>query len=254
MGIPKLYKTEAIILKGMDLGEADRLLTVYTPNYGKMRVVAKGVRRAKSKVAGHVETLSHCVMMLSRGRNLDIISQAQNLDAFLPLRDDLDRMSFAIYAAELVERFTAEHQESYPVFRLLLETLKRLSEASATDLPLRYFEVKLLDSLGYRPELRHCVSCRQELEPVQNFFSASGGGAICPACHSDEIVFRALSVDALKVLRFIQDNDYCEVARLRLRPRLARELEYLLREYIRYLLERDVRSVAFMDSLRKKTG
>lgn len=248
----KVYKTEAVVLKGMNLGEADRILTFYTPNYGKIRAVAKGVRRAKSKLAGHVEPLTHSVMMLARGRDLDIVSQSQTLDSFLPLRNDLWRISCAIYAAELVERFTPEHAENYNLFRLLVDTLRRLSEPSLGALVLRYFEIKLLDCLGYRPELRECVACRESLRPMVNFFSASGGGGICPRCHGSEPVFRRLSLGALKVLRFMQDKDYSEVSRVRLHPSLSLELEHLLREYIRYLLEREVKSVAFMDSLRRE--
>jgi len=117
---------------------------------------------------------------------------------------------------------------------------------------LRYFELRLLDCLGYRPELRECVACRASLQPTTNFFSASGGGVICPLCHGSEPVFRRLSLGALKVLRFMQDRDYSEVSRVRLHPSLSVELEHLLREYIRYLLEREVKSVAFMDSLRRE--
>ncbi|MBI2908193.1 MAG: DNA repair protein RecO [Chloroflexi bacterium] len=251
MGVSQVYKTEAVVLKATDLGEADRILTLYTPNYGKIRAVAKGSRRPKSKLGGHVEPLTHSAMMLARGRNLDIVTQSQTLDSFMALRDDLWRMTCGIYAAEMVERFTPDHAENYSLFRLLVDTLHRLSEPSTGELVLRFFEVKLLDFLGYRPELRQCVSCRESLQPVANFFSASGGGVICPSCRDREPVCRPLCLAALKVLRYLQDEEYAAVSRVRLQPDLAAELEYLLREYIRYLLEREVKSVAFMDSLRK---
>lgn len=251
MGVSRVYKTEAVVLKGMDLGEADRILTLYTPNYGKIRAVAKGVRRPKSRLGGHVEPLTHSTMMLARGRNLDIVTQSQTLESFLPLRNDLWRVSCGIYAAEMVERFTPDHAENYNIFRVLVDTLHRLSEPSPGELVLRFFEVRLLDFLGYRPELRQCIACKNGVQPVTNFFSASGGGVLCPSCYGGEPVFRSLSIGALKVLRYMQDEDYSSVARVRLQPDLATELEYLLREYIRYQLEREVKSVAFMDSLRK---
>jgi len=121
MATPKVYKTHAIVLKRINLGEADKILTLYTPNLGKLSAIAKGVRRPKSKMGGHLELLTHCSLMLARGQNLDIITQSETISSFLPLRDDLWRSSLALYAAELVAQFTAEHVENYPIYRLFLD-------------------------------------------------------------------------------------------------------------------------------------
>src|SRR3989304_4519194 len=109
MPIPRLYKTEAVVVRAMDLGEADRILTLLTPGLGKLRAVAKGVRRSQSKLGGHLDLLTRSSVMVARGKNLDIITQAQGLDSFLPLRNDLMRLGCGLYAAELAERFTPEH-------------------------------------------------------------------------------------------------------------------------------------------------
>ncbi len=119
MTIPKIYKTTAIVLRQRRLGEADKIITLFTPNLGKIDAVAKGVRRTRSKVAGHVEPLTYTAFMLARGRELDIITQAQSIEAFSELREDLERTSRGLYAAELVDRFTPERQENFQVFRLL---------------------------------------------------------------------------------------------------------------------------------------
>jgi DNA repair protein RecO (recombination protein O) len=208
------------------------------------------VRRPKSKLAGHVEPLSHTSFLLAKGRELDIITQAQALELFQPLREDLERTGRALYVAELVERFTPERQESYPVFRLLLESLRRLCNEAALDIILRFFEMRLLDYLGYRPQLQECVGCGSALRPQSNNWSVEGGGAGCPDCSRDEPIPRPLSLNALKVMRLLQAGDFPDAARLRLTPPLAVEIERHLREYLFYLLERDVHSTRFLDTLR----
>ena len=253
MTTPRVYKTEAIVLKRIKLGEADRILTLYTPHLGKLKAVAKGVRRPKSKLGGHVELLTYGTVMLARGRNLDIITQSQTISSFLPLRDDLWRTSRAIYAADLVDCFTAEQVENYPVFKLLLDTLHWLCQTPNGEFPLRYFELHLLAYVGYRPKLGQCLGCNSHLQPTTNFFSVSGGGILCPKCHDRESLARPISVNALKVMRFFQDSDYNSASRLRVNPDLSRELELLMREYIRYLLEHEVKSAIWLDRLREES-
>jgi len=250
MTAPKVYKTEAIVLKTLNVGEADRILSLYTPNLGKFSAIAKGVRRPKSKLGGHLGLLCHSSLMLARGQNLDIITQSETISSFLPLRGDLWRSSLALYAAELVDQFTAEREENYPVFKLLLDTLHRLCETKDRELTMRYFELHLLAHLGYKPELYQCLACKSALEPTTNFFSP-GGGVLCPECRGKEPVARPISVNALKVMRFLASSDYATASRLRLNPELSGELESLLRHYIRYILEREVKTVEFLDRLRR---
>jgi DNA repair protein RecO (recombination protein O) len=249
---PRVYKTAAIVLRHRKLGEADKILTLFTPNYGKLDAVAKGVRRPTSKLAGHVEPLTYSALLLAKGRELDIVTQAETLEPLTPLREDLERVGRGLYAAELVDRFTPDRQESYPIFRLLLETLRRLATRDDLDLVLRYFEMQLLHELGYRPQLDRCVACEAELEPTDNFWSAASGGVLCLACGANEPLSRALSLSALKVLRLLQRSGFADAARVRIDRALAPELERHLREYIRYVLEREVRSIGFVDAVRRQ--
>jgi DNA repair protein RecO (recombination protein O) len=255
MSRPKVYQTEAIILNRHRFGEADQLLVLYTPHRGKLRAVAKGALRTKSKLGGHLEPLCHSLLLLAEGKNLDIVTQCQTINSFLPLREDLWHTSCALYAAELVDCFTAENLENYPLYKLLLNTLDRLCQASppqAGQLALRYFELHLLNYIGYWPELQVCLSCQQPLEPTANYFSASAGGVLCPLCRHSEPLSQPLSVNALKVLRHFQQNTYSMASRLRLNPQLQLELERLLRSYINYLLEHQVKSAAWLDRLSKQ--
>jgi len=246
------YQTEAIIIKRVKLGEADRILTLYTPYLGKIEAVAKGVRRTRSKMAGHLELLTHSQVWLVRGRNLDTITGGQTLTSFLELKGDLWLTSCALYATELVNQFTAERVEDYFIFKLLLETLEHLSREGNKELALRYFEIKLLGELGYRPQLEHCVSCNNTLAPVVNSFSPRAGGVLCPDCAQNEFFTYPISVNALKVLRFLQNNDYSTSSRLKLGPALSGELEAVMQGYIRHLLEREVKSAAWLSTLKKQ--
>jgi len=247
---PRNYQTEAIIIKKTKLGEADRILTLYTPHLGKIQAVAKGVRRPRSKMAGHLELLTHSQVPLARGRNLDTITGSQTINSFLPLKSDLELTSHALYAIELVDQFTADHIENYPLFQLLLETMGHLCQAGDNELVLRYFELHLLNEVGYRPQLQRCVSCKATLEPTTNSFCSTAGGMLCPSCSQSQLLTYPLSVNALKVLRLLQNYNYNTVSKLKINPELSRELEGVMRDYLKYLLEREVKSVAWLDTLK----
>ncbi len=244
------YQTEAIIIKKTKLGEADRILTMYTPVFGKIQAVAKGVRRPKSKLSGHLELLTHSQVTLAKGHNLDTVTGSQTVDSFTPLKTDLWLTSYALYITELANQFTAEHVPDERLFRLLLETLQNLCQTNNRELLLRYFEIHLLEECGYRPQLQECVVCRRVLEPTINSFSAGIGGTLCPDCAPNQPFARAISVNALKVLRFIQRNDYNAVGRLKIDNVLSLELEDIIRSYLKYLLERDVRAANWLDELK----
>ncbi|MCJ7807580.1 MAG: DNA repair protein RecO, partial [Dehalococcoidia bacterium] len=160
--------------------------------------------------------------------------------------------SLALYTAELVVQFTAEHLENYPIYKLFLDTLHHLCETDNGELTLRYFELNLLAYLGYKPELHRCLGCKSPLEPRANLFSASGGGVLCPACREKELLSQPISLNALKAMRFLQESDYAKASRLRINESLSRELENIMRHYIRYILEREVKSVAWLDRLRQE--
>ncbi len=228
-------------------------MTLYTPQLGKIKAIAKGARRPGSKLGGHIEPLTHSLIMLARGRNFDIITQTQTINSFLPLRNDLWRTTWGLYACELVDSFTEERLANRPIFDLLLNTFNWLCEANNGENILRYFELHLLNYLGYRPQLRQCVTCNSPLQPIPNFFSPHQGGVLCPNCGLQEPVARPLSVNALKVLRLWQNSDYTTARRIRINPQLASEIEQVMREYIRYLLEREVKSTAWLDKLRQET-
>jgi DNA repair protein RecO (recombination protein O) len=248
----RLYRTEAIILKRNDFGEADRLLTLYTPNLGKIRAIAKGVRKPTSRKSGHVELFTHSQFLIAKGRSLDIVTQAETVHAFRSLREDLLRTTYAYYAAELLDLFVEEGIENRPLFDLLLVMLGWLGDASDLDLATRFFELRLLSLLGYRPQLFQCVACRCQIEPTSSFFSPADGGILCANCGASHRGAQEITLNALKVLRFLQTRDYDTCCRLHLSSPLYRELETVMYHYITYILERNLKSVKFLNTLRRQ--
>lgn len=255
----RLYRVQAIILKRTDHGEADRLLTVLTPEQGKLRVNAKGARKPSSRKSGHVELFTHVELLLAKGHQFDVVTQAETREAFLVLRGNLERTSYAYYFAELVDRFAEEDTESRALFDLLHSVLGWLC-AEQVDLALlaRFFELRLLHQVGYRPQLFECVNCGKPVEPVENYFSAEAGGVIDPDCalnRREQIAGHAhdaqtLSLNALKILRYVQTREWETVRGLHLRAGEAAEVEMLLLGYITHHLERQLKSVEFVWELK----
>jgi len=249
---PRVYSTPAIVLRQRKLGDADKILTLFTARLGKLEAVAKGVRKARSKLAGHVEPLTQASFQLAKGRTLDVVTQVETIESFQPLRDDLDRLSRALYACELLDKFTEPREDHFDLYRLLLDTLRRLQLQDDVDTPLRFYEMALLDALGYRPELDECVTCRRPLRPETNYWSAGAGGVLCPDCRGHETALRPLSANAVKLLRLLLHGRFSDVARVHVDLALATELERAMLEYVRWVLERDVRSAAFIDVVRRR--
>jgi len=250
---PRSYQTEVVIIRKTRLREADHILTLYTPDLGKTQGVARGVRRPRSKLAGHLELLTHSQVSLARGRHLDTITGSQTINAFLPLKSDLVLGSCGLYVTELINQFTPEHVPDPPLFRLLVDTLGNLCQDADRELTLRYFEVNLLHHLGYRPQLQTCVACHRPLPPGTNYFSPSAGGVVCAECCPTQPLAYPLSVNALKVLRLLQSSGYATINRLRIDDsQLMRELETTMRHYLRHLLERDLKSADWLDALREQ--
>ena len=251
MALARLTRTEAVVLRRHDLGEADRIVTLYTQHLGKVKAVAKGVRRPTSRLGGHLELFKRSQIMLARGRNLQVITQVETIEPFLGLREDLWRAGQAYCVAELVDRLTEEHAENQALFDRLTQSLGRIATGRRPDHAAHLFEIQALGLLGYRPELGVCVRCREPLQPADNAFSPNAGGVICPTCRPSDPSGRPLSANALKVLRLYQRDDWPTVDRLRVDSELGEELEQLLRTYLQYIAEAQLKSARFVATLRR---
>ncbi|MCY3863864.1 MAG: DNA repair protein RecO [Chloroflexi bacterium] len=252
---PRQFRTQAIILSRRDFGEADRLLTLFTPGRGKIRAIAKGARKPSAKLSGHVELFARSDCLIHRGRNLDILTQAELIEPYLGLREDLARGAYANYVAELLDRFTADEEEAGgALFTLLHQTLERIAQAADPRLAARYFELQLLDLVGFRPELSECVISRAALLPESQYFSDEEGGVVSRAAAS-QVASRLVEIDmvTLKLLRHLQRSAEAweRVSSLRVTAGQHQRAERIMLGYIAHLLERKLESVDFIRRLRQ---
>lgn len=227
------------------------MLWLFTREIGKVQAVAKGVRKPRSRKAGHLEPFTRVELQLAHGRDLLIVTQAEAKDTYQRLREDLVRVGYASYTIELLDRFTYEEGENMGLYRLLSETLSRINKETDPAFAVRYYEIRLLDLVGFRPQLVHCVNCGEEIRAEDQFFSFEKGGVICPKCGAKEAGVRSVSMPALRILRHFQRSNYTEAQRARLSSAVDGELENLMGNYLTYLLERGLNTPAFLRRVRR---
>jgi DNA repair protein RecO (recombination protein O) len=251
MPVPRRYTTDAIVLSRFDLGEADRVLTLITPAGGKLKAIAKGIRRPTSRIGGSLEPFAELTVALARGRTFDVVTQVSVGHAWLHLRDDLESTATAWYLAELADRSLEERHAAEPLYALLRRAYELLDAGMASGRVARWFEMHLLDELGVRPEVDRCVECDRVLESDARFrWVPPLGGVVCDRCPGPPHDRTGLSLDALKVLKAYQRLDIEALAGLRLSAQVESEVETALRDFVRHVLEREARSLAFLDEVR----
>lgn len=247
-------RVEAVVLRHSDWGEADRILVFFTREMGKVRAIAKGVRKLRSRKAGHLEPFTRVTLQLAKGRDLWIVTQAETVNAHQPLREDLLLVGYAAYVVELIDRSGEEEGVNLALYRLLSNTLQRLAETDDPFQVVRYYELRLLDLLGFRPELSRCGQCSKDIRPEDQYFSAEVGGVLCPDCGQGQPGARPISVRTLKFLRHFQRSSYEEVMRVPLPAPVRPELEAVVQAYLMYHLERRLNSPDFLKLVRKKNS
>ena len=253
MAPPRVYRCQGITLRKAAIGEADLVVTIFTPQNGKLRGVARGARRPTSKLVGHLEPLTLGWFSVARGRELETISQAQVIDALPAVKESLPMMTRGLYIAELLDGFAPETGPAPGLYRLACDALRALPGAADPEAPLRYFEFHLLRLTGMLPELYQCVECGSAIAPEAHRFSVNLGGVLCPRCAPPEAVVRPLSLRAMKVLRLMHRGALAETAALSLNPALAAELKAILSGAVRYWLGKEIRAGQFLERLQDET-
>lgn len=254
--IPRVLKTEAIVLRRRRLGESDRVVTLLTAHRGKRDAVAKGTLRPRSKLAGHLEPMMLVEVVLAHGRNLDIVTQAESIEGFEAIRADLDRVSAALYLLELADRFTLDQQEADATFELLHTALRRLERGDGIHLVTRSFELALLAASGYAPQWNRCVACGAAVAGAgigggAVAWSPGDGGVLCPGCRAEHPAAQPVDGTVLRVLRAMQAGPYEQAARIRLTPELAAAMERVMHALMQATAERELGSAHFVAEARR---
>jgi DNA repair protein RecO (recombination protein O) len=236
--MPGLYKDEGVVLKTIKLGEADRIVTIFTRYNGKVRAVAKGVRKTKSRFGGRLEPFTRVQLIIYRGRELDTITGADILAPYKGVRSEYARVAAAAAVAELVEKVMPERERALSVYELLLAALDGVARGADNVVPA--FLVKLLSVAGFHPQLSVCAGCGGggDLEG----FSAAMGGVVCESCWDEDEGAWRIGRDRVALLGTLLTSEFgCESD-----PMAAREVTDALRRYAEYHLERPLKSLQLL--------
>lgn len=248
-GEQRSYRAQGIVIRHREFGEADRILSLYTLEKGKVQAIAKGVRKIKSRKAGHLEPFTQVILQLAKGRNLDVITQVDTIRNFENIKKNLILTAQASYVLEILDRFTYEEGENRPLYNLLIETLVRLDNGISPAIAVHYYEVHLMDILGFRPQLQECVVCGAAIQPENQYFSAKLGGVVCPRSLSGDPSAWSISMEALKYLRFFQRSPWSQVKNRSIPEEVDKELSVLIEKYLTYLLEYNLKTPGFLDAI-----
>lgn len=263
-----IYKTQGIILRRKNFFESDRLLTIYTRDYGKIKVVAKGSRKILSKLGGHLELFYLVDLMLAKGKSLDIITSVQIIESHKNIRKNKYLINRAYYISELIDSSTQLEAENEEIFELIDECFKSFDNYSSSEHQrveksnkllhrtsfesknnvdkkiLRYFELKLISILGHYPELTTCVICKKSLEYKYHGFSYIKGGIVGLDCNNSAIT--KASPDTIKFMRLVPNKNWDFIKRIKIDEKTLSELKKINQEILDHIIEREIKSKRFL--------
>lgn len=234
-----LYRDHGIVLRTHKLGESDRIVSLMTERHGKVRAVAKGVRKTKSRFGARLEPPSHVAVQLYEGRELDIVTQAESVDHFRDVRDDLDRLTRAVTMLEVVDQLSMEREANAALYRMLLGALRALA-AHDGPLVVAAFIWKVLALEGFSPLVEECAICGATDDLVA--FDVGEGGVLC----RDDRRGSAIGTDSLDMLRRILDGKLGSALKEPMSAATV-ELDHLAVRALEHHLERRLRSVGLLD-------
>lgn len=246
-----LYKTEGIVLKSMEFKEADKIVTIYTKDYGKITAIAKGVRKTKSKFGSSLEILTYSIFLIYKGRNIDIVSQTEILESFFSTSKEVIKFAFAANCVEIVNKLTEEREINIGLFNLLKEVLHYLRRTNDPKLLALSFKWQTMSILGYRPSLNHCCKCNKSIEDQKEmYFNVREGGLVCNNCIAeDKEECIKVYLYFVKLVRKILITPLSTISNATIPDIKMKELEKITDLYIAYHSEKSFKTDRFLKSL-----
>ncbi|NLW90520.1 MAG: DNA repair protein RecO [Syntrophomonadaceae bacterium] len=231
------YRSRAIILKTIDYRDADKLVTLFSEKHGKVRAVARGVKKPASSLRVCLQPFCHSNLYLSGGKELENVTQGKLIDFFPNIREDIDLTLQVLYLMELLDKSLMDHMALPSLYSVTLTVLEYLNTHGNNPLAIRYFEANLLKYLGYQPLLERCVNCGTQSGKLQSF-NLVRGGVICPECSKTLTSDFDFSGEALSILRLISSRDVNTMHRIKASQAALKNLEFFLEKNLEYHLER----------------
>jgi len=244
-----LIKEQGIVLRSRDFGEAHKIITLYSLTKGKISLLAKGVKKTKSRLAALCHPFSHGRYLLFAGKSFYTLTQGEIIRSHHQLRDDLWKLAYASYFSELIDLGTEEEEPNEELFQLLLQGFLLLMEEENLFLVTRFFEIRFLAFSGYTPHLEACVSCGKNIEKAKIKFSAKQGGLLCSDCWPQDQYSLNISRETLEIMkRFLRPKGWA-LRNLRISLQSQKELEKICRLFLRYHLPSSPKSLEFLAAL-----
>ncbi|MDD2510891.1 MAG: DNA repair protein RecO [Syntrophomonas sp.] len=242
-------RSRAIVIKNMDYRESDKLVTIFSEHEGKMKAVARGIKKPRSSLRACVQPFCHSSLFFSRGKGMSLITQGKLLEFYGNTREDFDRSLYALYLMELLDKSLMDGIAIPRLYTTTLEVLSFLNQSGYNPLLIRYFEMSLLVNLGYSPVLDHCVLCGNKDD--LKLFSLPDGGMLCRDCSYQSSGAVSLSKETLALIGFLGRSRLATVERVRVSNKALKELEYFLEKYLEYYLERKFNLKKAMSILKR---
>lgn len=241
-------KTRGIVIKRMNYGEADRILTIFTERLGKVKAISRGVRKIKSRLAGNLEPYMITNFELYEGKTFYTVMGALIENEFTNLHNDLKKTAYAYLVGELIDRFLEEGEKSLDAFSLLCNVLSCV-ENSNKEIFVNSYCLKLLEIVGFKPELYSCVHCKKKILPEEIYWDDKEGGVICSDCQEIYQHGRSISLNTLKLLRYLIQQSFSNINCLKIENKYSEEADEIISDYIKNIIERELKSKKFIKEL-----
>jgi len=253
-----VFSTDAVVIRCLDYGESDKILTFFTRDFGKIKAIAKGARRSKRRFQNALDLFSHLRLIFFDREGMGLV-RAEGCDiihSFPKIREDLQKIFYGNYLLELVNEMAGEREANRGAFDLLLSFLSALDETEAKEEGLRVFEIRMLSLFGYQPNMRECDLCKMDwksLQEVSVFFSIGKGALVCERCSQGRGNLIPLSLGTARLIERVSQMELSKIHRLRFTSQALSESRELLPRFITYQLGKELKSLKAVHSLQKRS-
>lgn len=245
-----LIKTQGIVLKQINLGEADKIITLLTQELGKIQTVVHGARKPKSKFLSSTQIFSYSEFVLYKGKSLYTVNQSEVKESFQGLLNDLYTLTYGSYMVELVDVLTQDEEINVDILSILLKTLYLLCDSSIDrEFLIRAFELKSMGISGFMPNLSSCSVCRNDSAHITRF-SSSLGGVICENCSGHDKYSLKVDASTISIMKYLLYNNMEKIRSIKISKQNLDEMKKIMKNYIKYYLEKDFKSLEFLDSIK----
>tara|TARA_B100001250_G_scaffold9060_1_gene7874 strand:+ start:35826 stop:36590 length:765 start_codon:yes stop_codon:yes gene_type:complete len=245
----RFIQTEAIALKVYDFGDADRIFVFLTPDQGLIKIVAKGIRKPKSKMGGHVDVLSKVNAYISLNDNLSNLSQVEIIENYKLIKDDLSLISIGFYLLELAEKFSVENDPNNDIYYHLAFTLDQLQKNTNNDLLMRWFELNLLSLSGFLPDLYSCQISGNTLLEGDHLFSSVNGGLVEKKFSTNTDNYVHVDKNSIKAMRFLINNGWDDIRTMKFQNKNLKKIKEVTKKYIQTITQSPLNSEKFLSSV-----